>query len=364
MSGPTIAGLMAPILETAPLACRLEVTFDDVTVVVASNSQALIDKLGRYFSDFRGIGGTTVIEVTAIEAGPPAFDLPLAVHPREPGKTKLKEASIDLPDGRVVRKLLTGLVFLFGQGKNYAVGPCLENDNQIVNFINNRFIEYRLKRGALLFHAAGVALAGAGLVIAGFAGAGKSTLALEIMGHGTDFISNDRVMVLREKDALTMAGVAKMPRINPGTVLHNPNLAPVMSDEDRARFSALPQAELWDLEHKYDAFIDECFGPGRFKLACPMAGLVILRWKRDTSPMTATRVDLRQRRDLMPAFMKDVGLFYEFEDPSEPSMAGQNAYLELLGDVPVLEIDGGVDFAAAAQACLAFLEAARLERGL
>ena len=78
--------------------------------------------------------------------------------------------------------------------------------------------------------------AGAGLVIAGFAGAGKSTLALEIMGHGTDFISNDRVMVSRQGQTLTMAGVAKMPRINPGTVLNNPNLASVMNAEDRARF--------------------------------------------------------------------------------------------------------------------------------
>ncbi|MYL83039.1 HprK-related kinase B [Desulfovibrio aerotolerans] len=359
MNNPTIAGLMAPLLETAPIDQRLEITFDDVTVVLTSNSQALTDKLGRYFRDFLGGGGQTVIEVTAIEAGPPAFDLPFAVHPREPGKTKLKEASIDLPDGRVVHKLLTGLVFLFGQGKNYAVGPCLENDNQVVNFINNRFIENRLKRGALLFHAAGVAMGGAGLVIAGFAGAGKSTLALDIMGQGTDFISNDRVMVSREGANLTMAGVAKMPRINPGTVLNNPNLASVMNAEDRARFSALPQAELWDLEHKYDAFIDECFGPGRFKLACPMAGLVILRWKRDASPLLANRVDLRQRRDLMPAFMKDMGLFYEFEDPAEPSMASQNAYLSLLGDVPVLEIDGGVDFAKAARVCLEFLESVR-----
>ena len=359
MSSPTIAGLMAPILADAPLAHRLEVTFADVTVLVSANSQALTDKLGHYYRDFLGSGGTTTIEVTAIEAGPPDFDLTLGVHAREPGKTKLKEASVDLPDGRVVRKLTTGLVFLFGQGKNYAVGPCIENDNQIVNFINNRFIEWRLKHGALLFHAAGIAQAGAGLVIAGFSGAGKSTLALEIMRHGTDFISNDRVMVSREASSLTMAGVAKMPRVNPGTVLNNPALASVMNAEDRARFAALPQAELWDLEHKYDAFIDECFGPGRFKLACPMAGLVILRWKRDASPLTASRVDLNQRRDLMPAFMKDVGLFYEFEDPSEPSMASQNAYLELLGDLPVLEIDGGVDFHKAAQECLKFLESVR-----
>ena len=352
---PSIDALMQPILDEAPITHRLDVTFDDVTVVVSSNSKGLIDKLANYYRDFVGGGGSILVPVTAIETGPPLFDLPYAVKGREPGKTKLKESFIDLPDGRVVRKLITGLVFLFGQGRNYAVGPCIDNDNQVVNFINNRFIELRLKRGALLFHAAGVAEAGKGLVIAGFTGAGKSTLALEIMRQGTDFVSNDRIMVSRDDAGLTMTGVAKMPRVNPGTVLNNPNLGPVMSEEDRVRFAALPVGELWDLEHKYDAFIDECFGPGRFRLSCPMAGLVILRWKRDASPMTAARVDLRQRRDLMPAFMKDVGLFYEFEDPSEPSMATQNAYLELLGDLPVLEIDGGVDFQKAAQASLEFL---------
>lgn len=356
---PTIAGLIAPVLAASPISHRLEVTFDDVTVVVSSNSKGLIDKLANYYRDFVGGGGTTLVPVTAIEAAAPNFDLPFTVKTREPGKTKLKESYIDLPDGRVVKKLLTGLVFLFGQGDNFAVGPCIDNDNQVVNFINNRFIELRLKRGALLFHAAGIAEAGQGLVLSGFSGAGKSTLALEIMRHGTDFISNDRVMVARTDTGLTMTGVAKMPRVNPGTVLNNPSLMPVMDEEDRKRFSALPQAELWDLEHKYDAFIDECFGPGRFKLSCAMVGLVVLRWKRDTSPMTDNRVDLRTRRDLMAAFMKDVGLFYEFEDPSEPSIASQNAYLDLLGDLPVLEIDGGVDFHKAAETCLRFLREVR-----
>lgn len=354
-NAPTIADLMRPYLAGTALDHRLDVTFDDITVTVTANSRALIDKLAGYYRDFLGATGRTVVSVVAVETAAPAFDLPFTLKEREPGKTKIKEASVDLADGRVVRKLLTGLVFLFGRGENYAVGPCLANDNQLVNFINNRFIELRLRAGALLFHAAGVAEGNAGLVIAGFAGAGKSTLALEIMRHGTDFVSNDRVMVARNGGGLIMTGLAKMPRVNPGTVLNNPSLAPVMDEEDRRRFSALPVSELWDLEHKYDAFIDECFGPGRFRLCCPMAGLVILRWKRDTSPMTATTVDLRQRRDLMPAFMKDVGLFYEFEDPAESSKASQDAYLELLGDLPVLEIDGGVDFHRAAETCLDFL---------
>jgi len=355
----TFHQLLDPILEAAPITHRLDVTFGDVTVVVSSNSKGLVDKLATYYRDFIGGGGATHVPVSAIEAGPPDLDLPFAVKEREPGKTKLKEAYVDLPGGRVVRKLKTGMVFLFGHGENYAVGPCTQNDNQIVNFINNRFIELRLKRGALLFHAAGIAENGGGLVISGFSGAGKSTLALEIMRHGTDFISNDRIMVAKSENGLTMTGVAKMPRVNPGTVLNNPSLGPVMNEEDRKRFSALPQAELWDLEHKYDAFIDECFGPGRFKLSCPMAGLVVLRWKRDASPMTTARVDLRQRRDLMAAFMKDVGLFYELDDPSEPSIASQNAYLDLLGDLPVLEIDGGVDFHEAGLACLEFLREVR-----
>jgi HprK-related kinase B len=356
---PPIKELLGPILAAAPLTSHLDVTFDDITVAVSSNSKALIEILSAYYRDFIGAGGAIVVPVVAIEAGPPDFDLPFTTKAPEPGKTKLKEAFADLPDGRVVRKLLTGLVFLFGNGENYAVGPCIDNDNQIVNFINNRFIELRLKRGALLFHAAGIAEHGAGIVISGFAGAGKSTLALEIMRQGTDFVSNDRVMVSRGEHGLTMTGVAKMPRVNPGTVLNNPSLDSVMNKEDRARFAALPQSDLWDLEHKYDAFIDQCFGPGHFKLSCPMAGLVVLRWKRDASPMTHARVNLRQRRDLMSSFMKDVGLFYEFEDPSEASLSSQEAYLELLGDLPVLEIDGGVDFDQAARVCLDFLRTVR-----
>ncbi len=360
MSGaPTFRALLGPILEAQPPRHHLEVTFADATVAIASNSRALVDKLAAYYRDFLGQTGATIVSVTAIEAPPPEFGLPLTLKEPDPGKTRIKEAFVDLPDGRVVRKLLTGLVFLFGHGANYAVGPCLANENQVVNFINNRFIELRLRRGALLFHAAGVAEGRAGLVLSGFAGAGKSTLALELMRHGMDFVSNDRMLVSREGRELTMTGVAKMPRVNPGTALHNPSLAPVMSEEDRRRFAALPLDALWNLEHKYDVRIDRCFGPGRFRLSCPMAGLVVLHWKRGAAPMTAGRASLRDRRELMAAFMKDPGLFYELDEPDAPTAAGEEAYLDLLGDLPVLAIEGGVDFPRATQACLDFLREAR-----
>jgi len=351
----TIAALLDPVLAAHPRTADLELTFEDITVAVTSNSPDLIARLAGYYRDFLGGGGAVRLTVTAIESAPVALDLPFTVKAREPGKTKHKEAYVDLPDGRVVHKLLTGLVFFFGHGVNAALGPCLANDNQIINFINNRVLEVRLRAGDLLLHAAGVAEGERGLAIAGFSGAGKSTLALQIMRHGTDFVSNDRIMVSRTASGLTMRGLAKLPRVNPGTVLNNPSLAPVMDAAERQTFAALPPAELWDLEHKYDASIDACFGPGHFRLSCPMVGLAVLTWRREPAPLVCRVVALADHRALLAAFMKDPGVFYDPDDPSEEAMAGPQAYLDRLGDLPVLEITGGVDFEAAARICLDFL---------
>ncbi|EPR34395.1 hypothetical protein dsat_0043 [Alkalidesulfovibrio alkalitolerans DSM 16529] len=346
-----VAALAEKFLREAPLTQQLGLRFGDTRIDVRSNSAALVAKLRDYYRDFLGEGGIADIEVAAIEREAVDIGLPLAPKTPEPGKRKIKEEFLDLPDGRVVRKRLTGLVCLFGGGLNLIVGPCIANDNQIVNFINNRYIERLIKRGCLLFHASGVAVGEQGLTLAGFAGMGKSTLALHIMRHGTDFVSNDRMMVERDTEGLVMHGLPKMPRVNPGTVLHNDSLGPVIPADERERFLAMPAEELWDLEHKYDAFIDECFGPDRFRIRCRMKALVLLNWRREKAPLSIARVDLTARRDLMPAFMKELGLFFEMDAETRGRDMSEGAYLAMLGDCPVYELSGGVDFEAAAVFC-------------
>ncbi|MBZ0252958.1 MAG: HprK-related kinase B, partial [Candidatus Methylomirabilis sp.] len=120
---------------------RLDFDFAECRVRLETNSADLARKLARYYRDFLARDVAPDITVTAIEAPEPKVSLPLNEKHPEPGKRKVKEEFIDLEDGRLIRKRLTGLVFLIGRGggSHLAVGPCAANDNQIVNFINNRY---------------------------------------------------------------------------------------------------------------------------------------------------------------------------------------------------------------------------------
>ncbi|WP_462325667.1 HprK-related kinase B [Desulfoplanes sp.] len=354
----TCSELIRDFRKNHPVNTSLAVKLGGLVIDVTTNSFKLNHNLQDYFQEFMVHGRPADIQITVHEAEAPALDLDFSVKEPEPGKSKIKEEWVDLVDGRIVRKRITGMHFIFTRDEHLAIGPCEVNPNQVINFINNRFIEYKLQQGCLLGHAAGVRTRDRGMAMAGFSGMGKSTLALHIMNRGTDFVSNDRVIVENLFKGPRFYGVAKHPRINPGTALNNPNLAGIVTEEDKKRFQAMSTDELWSLEYKYDALIDECYGPGRFTLEAPLDAVVILNWQRNDEPTRISTVKLMDRQDLLPAFMKSRGLFYlPLYDQEEP---GIEDYISCLRGCTIIEISGGVDFDKAARACMAFLESGQV----
>jgi HprK-related kinase B len=323
---------------------------------VATNSADLAVRLERYFHEvLTSDRSQPDFRIVAIQAEPARLGLAWVTKLPEPGKTKVKEEWVDLPDGRVVRKRLTGMIFAFGGDVHLAYGPCLPNDNQVVNFVSNRYMQWRLAQGYVLLHAGAVAQHGRCLALCGPPGAGKSTTALNLLSGGLDFVSNDRLLLKSSGDTVDVRGVPKHPRVNPGTILTNPLLCHMISEPERSRLSALPADELRRLEQKSDVIIHEVFGPGRFRMQAELDALVVFNWS-DRGRPTIGPADLAARLELLPMIKKSPGLFYEADPRGDALDLSDARYVETLAGSRVLEVTGQQDFEAARRLCLEALD--------
>jgi HprK-related kinase B len=354
---------------------ELCIEFGGWVVQVRSNSAPLLESLRDYFGDLAqppldGSRHSRVVDVVirAFEAPAPDFGCAFRDLEREAGKT-VKVQFFDLADGRVVHKVKTGMQFLLGAEDLVAVGPCLANTNQIVNFINSQFISQRLHEGWALCHAAGVAhsswsggaAGGRGVGIASRAGAGKSTLAFHLMSSGLSFVSNDRLLIKNTAGEAEMAGIPKIPRVNPGTLLNNPDLQGILPAERQRQLAQLPREQLWDLQEKYRVLIDQVYGRGRTVYRVTLAGLLILNWSWSDSsaPTRFHSVDLAERRDLLELVMKSPGVYHRDRagrSAAETSRPEPAAYLEAVRHTRVWEATGCPQFDLGVSFCRRLLE--------
>lgn len=344
-----VTPLIQEVVDNTVFEYQLFLRFHHITTRVFINVTKVYHELADYFREFICSETETAIDLHVVHAPDATYDFDFTIKQPEAGKIKIKEEYVNCTDGRIVRKRLTGMYFLFNGQQNLVIGPVLDNINQVVNFINNRFIQRILNTGTtLLFHSSAVSYKGKGVAISGFSGMGKSTLALHLMNDGLDFVSNDRVLVDKQSGGqLYMYGVAKYPRINPGTIVNNERLKNMLPEDEIRRLQQLPIDKLWELEDKYDGFIDEIYGDDKFTIMAEMKALVILNWHRNQTECSIKEIQLDQHPDLFPAFMKSPGLFYLPFGEKKPDLSSEN-YRNYLRHCRVFEISGGVDFEKAA----------------
>ncbi len=327
-----------------------------------SNSAQLIAGLRDYFDHVVCAPAEPDLEVVAIEREAPEIGLEYIDWKRPPGKCGRKDSYVDLPGGRAIRKVRSGMVFLQSKTHRIAAGPCLEYDNQVINFINAQYMNWLQHRGWMICNACGIVRNGHGLAIAGFSGSGKSTLMLSLLEHdGVAYLTNNRLFVGPEGSNIEARGIPKLPRISPGTIVHNPRLHGLIPPERREELLRLPSSELWKLDEKYIVHVERVYGANNIVADTPsLSTLLVLNWQRDSeSPMQVKQVDLAARRDLLGAIMKSPGPFYQLPDGSfqrDDAELDQNAYLDALLGVAVFEASGGVNFTALTDYCLDMLQ--------
>ncbi len=348
--------IAAKILDGRTL-CDGEIVLDleGYKLALRSNSEALLEKLGIYFAHCLGTGPAQV-HIIALDCETLDLGIEFTDWKREPGKTGRKDAYYNLEDGRLIQKVRTGMVFLQSDDHLIAAGPSLANDNQVINYVNAQYMNHLQQNGALICHAAALVGPKGTLGLAGFSGGGKSTLMLHLMEESRlAYLTNDRLFI-QEGHA---TGIPKLPRVNPGTLMNNATLRDILPEERKAELEKLPTHELWEIEEKYDVFVEDVYGEGKIKPKADLQAFLILHWSRtDESPCTIKAVDINERRDLLGAIMKSPGPFYVdetgrfWEDEDEHD---EEKYIAELNGITVYEAAGGVDFKAAEDFCLKLL---------
>ncbi|MDL2191870.1 HprK-related kinase B [Cobetia sp. LC6] len=341
---------------------------DDFRLCVMTDMPGLLQRLATYFRHCSRIvaldnvpGGARlvhVLEAPALKDTPAAARLGIVPEAfvdwiPEPGKTRRKDAIIDLADGRLIHKVRTGMAFLRSNNHNLAFGPCEDNESQVINFLLNLHMSHLQQNDGLICHASALSKGDRAVAIAAFSGGGKSTTMVKALDNPEfDFISNDRLFLDRpgREGTLRARGVAKLPRINPGTMLNNPRLRTLLDPARIAGYEAMPQEALWDLEEKHDLIIEDVYGPGRIRASGELAAMVILNWTRGSeAPLEVREVEVGSNEPLIRAVMKTPGPFHQGRDgrfvPNGASL-DPAPYLERLSRTRVLEVTGRVDFAA------------------
>ena len=354
----TETSVVSALRAEAPLCVdELYLALGECTLRLRSNSTELLTLLADYFSHVVCEPLAHDIEVIAIERDAPELDIDFIDWKREPGKTGRKDSYAELPGARLVRKVRTGMVFLQSERQRIAAGPCLKYNNQVINFINSQYMNWLQNRGWLICHAAGLVYRDKCLGIAGFSGGGKSTLMLHLMDDDeVAYLSNDRLFVHAGSGQVLARGIPKLPRINPGTIVHNKRLQGLIPAQQRKALLQLPSSELWELEDKYDVHIDRIYGSGRIIPEAPLSAFLILDWQRDGErELQLERVDLTVQRDLLGALMKSPGPFYQHPDGTfqqDTAVFDDASYLAALEQVPVYVARGRVDFSTLSDRCL------------
>ena len=287
--------------------------FGSCTVAVESVDAGILAKLSRYFDGFAE-------ELTA-EHRPRTVIRIIEAEPTEPEEglipwvEKGKESFLDLPSGRMVRKVRTGVTISIQEDSWSSVwtmrGPVDHNFSQVVNMIGNAYGLHLIDRGGSMIHASAVCNdEGRTVAIMGQSGMGKSSVAVRLMEQGFDYISNDRVILDPHlADAgVTAYGLPKLPRVNPGTLLDSEQTRIILDPVSRDRYELMSREELWQVEHKHDLEVERVLGR-RWLLSGELAAALVLNWHHSGEGLRLQRLTPSQALTELKLVSKTFGVF-------------------------------------------------------
>ncbi|GEM_PF-1311469 len=335
------------LIKKFPPQFKVNLSIQNISFTVLTNSAELARKLHDYLALYTREGDGKPGHLFYAIVGEIDIDREKLIDiPRTQSKKMVKEAAYDTREGRIILKKRTGVVVLQEHDVRAVVGDLVSNINQVINVIDEVFITDYLKQGYVLLHSSAVAdRHGNGIVFTSESGSGKSTMAVAMLEHGFHYLSNDRVLLKAKDERVTILGVPKKPRLNPGTILVLPRLHQLLTPEEILKYSKLTPDELWHLEDKHDLDVDRIYGTGTTVTQAELAMCFILDWKLGGGPMTINRIP---EEDSIRALTPMVVNLDPARKQTSLSHGVENELKEIAKRVICYRVSGAVDIAGLA----------------
>jgi HprK-related kinase B len=318
----------------APLKTHL--TFDEFPACVEVNDERIHEAVRRYFSPFLSDESPNPTRIVGFQ-GEPVYDVELLLDVPRP--TSLPKAAFyHRDDALVIYKKRSGVVDYVYNDDFYVVGDILRYPQQLFNVVGLAFMHALRRQNRVSIHASAAAMDGKGYAFAGPSGSGKSTTGLSMLERGFDFVSNDRISLWNDDGNVSMVGVPKWPRVNPGTLLAIDHLTGLITDEDLERYKRLPSADLWGLEEKHDVYVERIYGRKRTALRTRLERLYVLSWTRDGGPFEMHTVPENEAGYLLQPLVKT-----ELTDPPDLPQPSNADLSRLMQGVEVIQVTGGIN---------------------
>lgn len=346
-----------PQISHAKAQCtlRLSVAFQGLGFTILADNKDILDYLTAYYSGLAddSVDANSSDKRLFLINQQPDFSAG-GWRPIERARISpsgFKEAYTDTLEGRWIHKVRTGMAMFQSLSDPLVVGNLNQNPSQVVNFINNQFLNHFQHQNYLLGHAAAFTLEGNTTAIAASSGGGKSTLMLKVLeSTPARFLSNDRILFQPENGEVIVVGLPKHPRVNPGTLINSAKLVHLLPGAERAQFASMPARELWDIEQKYDVLIPQCYGENKVLLSGSLKKLILLDWSPlSSAPTELHHVDIEQQPEALEGLRKSPGPFFQNADGRFPDLSARACeyYASYLKGVEIFRLTGKADFDSA-----------------
>ena len=335
-----------------------------VPIAVDADAPRVAARVRDYFAPYLTAAVPHGAAAVHLVMGEPVYDAErLRDVPRRLREQGVKEAFYDAGGVRIVVKRRTGVTMYVAGPDHYVAGDLIRNFNQVVNLVMTVYAKAMLRAGYVMLHASAILGAGGGVAFASASGLGKSTIALALVERHQHLVTNDRLFVRLmpdggaaaadaavrpapdgavrpAPDGVEMVGVPKKPRVNPGTLLKIPSLAPLVTDEERAQYGTMPPEELWAVEQKHDVDVDALYGPGTTRLSGPLRAIFLLRWSPLDRGWNVRTLPVEERGPALEPLLKTAGV-YDVSPP--PAAEQQRALRAVAGALAVYDVRGWAD---------------------